>query len=227
MPTDLLAGIGVEGDDLGVAGCREDAILGKGDPAAESRPGILGLDADVPEPASALAVIGADRRIGIHRKDAIAEDYGRREDAAIARRAVADAGPPAGLNVLAERDVLHDVIGIAAGLGPVVVDDRARQPDLERGDLRIGLELLVEAEHGEPLAGQWRFRRRAGDEGERRKEDEQRAQTSLHSDLDGANLSGTGLSGVGFNGAGLHRVGLSSRERRSFPRLAPAALAAS
>ncbi len=167
LAPDLLAGLRIERDDLRITGRDEDAILGKGDATAKGGPGILRLDIGVPDLSARLALDSADGRISIHGEELVAKGDRRRHDPTIARGAVADIGVPGGRNVLTERDVLHYVVGITTRLGPIGVDDRTRQPDFERCDLRIGLELLVETEHRKALTRQRRFRRIAGDQGER------------------------------------------------------------
>jgi hypothetical protein len=50
--------------------------------------------------------------------------------------------------------MLHRVVRVAAGFGPIGVDDRRRQRDGYLGEIRVRLKLAIETEHGDPLSAQ-------------------------------------------------------------------------
>src|SRR5271169_6566561 len=53
--------------------------------------------------------------------------------------------------------MLHGMIRIPTGLRPVRIDHRLRQSDRDLGEIRVWLELVIEAQYRDPLARQRLF----------------------------------------------------------------------
>ena len=155
LPPGDLAGVGVERDDLGIAGRYIEPIVPKARTAAKGIAALfLGFEIDGPEPLAAGRVERRDLNPAIHREDATLGDDRLRHHSRVACRAVADAGVPYPLHLVRQREVAHRVIGVAARLRPFRIDRRRRQGDRRVGELGVGLDLAIEPEHRDALARQ-------------------------------------------------------------------------
>ena len=63
----------------------------------------------------------------------------------------------AALEIIAERQMVHRVIGETAGIGPSIVVEGPRHGDAQRVELRIRFEIVLEIEHRDALAWQRRL----------------------------------------------------------------------
>src|SRR6185312_13241643 len=92
--------------------------------------------------------------VRIHRENTVIRQYRLRDDAAIAIGALARIRLPDTLEIVAEGEMIHRVIGEAPGIRPGRIVEGPRHRDLERVELRIGLETVLEIEHRDALARQ-------------------------------------------------------------------------
>ena len=82
-------------------------------------------------------------------------DDGARRDAAGAARAGAGIGVPRFLRRAVEREIARRVVGLAAGLRPILIGARRRQQDRRaRVGKLAGDDVVLRLHHGDALAGQ-------------------------------------------------------------------------
>src|SRR5579872_1227935 len=149
LAPDFLAGRGIDGNNLGIAGGDEDAPAVISNAAAEHWcVGILRLRIEAPYPVAAFRVERRNDIVGVGRKYPAVGDDRLRGDTAVPPGPLADIRFPGATDRRRERKMIHRVIGIAAGARPFRIVERRRQRNRRRLEFGIRRQALLQLENG-------------------------------------------------------------------------------
>jgi hypothetical protein len=155
LAPDYLAVGRIERQHLGISGRDVEPVVPERRPAAECVAAqLFGLQIDLPDAAAITGVERADLDAAIHREHPAMGDDRLRQHPGAPPGALADAGIPGARKLVRQGGMDHRMSRVAAGLRPVSIGRGGRQCHRHAGELRVGIELRVEAEHGNALAGQ-------------------------------------------------------------------------
>ena len=146
----------IEREDLRITGRDVETVVPVGNAAAKrSAALVVGLEIELPNPVAGRGIDRADLDPPVHGVDPALGDHRLRQHSRIAGSPLADAGAPRLGEGVRQREVLHRMVRVPAWFRPLRVDHGRRQRDRDFRQVRIRLELSVEAENGNTLPRQW------------------------------------------------------------------------